>query len=206
MQKTFTLCKKGISEKELSNCIKRLFLDYGADIAFDPIVAFGKNSACPHWHPSDERLEDQELVLIDIGALWNNYASDMTRVLFLKPPQKEIKEAFLAVQQAYEAAASAAKPGVDCAYLDTLARKALQEANLEDFFTHGLGHGVGLEVHEAPRLNKFAVNIPLIEGDVITIEPGIYLPNIGGIRLENTLVIEKEKARSFMSMPFFLEA
>ena len=202
MKEAFSLCKKGISEKELACSIKHLFLEKGADISFEPIVAFGKNSACPHWHPTDERLNDHELVLIDCGALWKNYAGDMTRVLFLKKPQKKLKEAFLAVQKAYEAAAHAAKAGANSADIDACARSILKKARLESFFTHGLGHGVGLEVHEAPRLNKTATHTTLIEGDVITIEPGVYLPGIGGIRLENTLVIEKEEARSLMSMPF----
>ena len=202
MKEAFSFCRKGISEKDLSCIIKRLFLDKGADISFEPIVAFGKNSACPHWHPTDERLDDPELVLIDCGALWKNYAGDMTRVLFLKKPQKKLQEAFLAVQKAYEAAAQAAKAGARCSEIDAQARAVLKKAKLESFFTHGLGHGVGLEVHEAPRLNKTATHTSLFEGDVITIEPGVYLPGIGGIRLENTLVIEKEGARSLMSMPF----
>jgi len=202
MQEAFLLCKRGISEKELACQIKQLFLQRGADISFEPIVSFGKNSACPHWHPTDERLTNQEIVLIDCGAEWNHYAADMTRVHFLKPPKKKLKEAFLAVVKAYEAAARAAKAGVSCAHIDAQARASLRKSKMEPFFTHGLGHGVGIDVHEAPRLNKRAENILLLEGDVITIEPGVYLPGIGGIRLENTLVVEKEGVRSLMSMPF----
>ena len=205
MKKAFTLCTKGISEKELACQIKRLFLEKNADISFDPIVSFGKNTACPHWHPSDDRLDNQDIVLIDCGAYWNHYAADMTRVLFLKPPKGKLKKAFLAVQSAYETAAHAAKPGVTCSYLDSCAREVLKEAKLEAFFTHSLGHGIGLNVHEAPRLSKTAHRATLVEGDVFTIEPGVYLPGIGGIRLENTLVVGKKGVRSLMDMPFYNE-
>lgn len=200
--RAFTHCKKGVTEKELACFLKRGFLEQGADMAFEPIVAFGKNSACPHWTPTDEPFSDQELVLIDCGAKWQQYDSDMTRVFFYKKPCQELKQAFDAVQRAYEAAALQAKPGVSSSFVYDVAYKEL--AGLAHLFTHGLGHGVGLEIHESPYVRKECKDTFLQVGDVITIEPGVYIPGVGGIRLENTLFIEPQGAVSMMKMPFVL--
>lgn len=198
IQEAFEYCKDGISEKDLAAFIKIRFLEQHAGIAFDPIVAFGINSACPHWTPSDDRLFKQDVILIDCGAQWNGYDGDMTRTLFYKKPSKEIQHAYDAVQKAYHAAKALAKPGIAVIELYESAVAALKEEGLDQFFNHGLGHGVGLEIHEAPSLKKNSHNVFLEEGDVITIEPGVYLPGIGGIRYENTLFIGKEKAESFL--------
>lgn len=205
LNEAFSFCTEGVTEKEVAFFIKKRFLDELAGWSFEPIVAFGKNSACPHWSPSDEKLSSHDVILIDCGALWNSYAGDMTRTQFRKKPKQELLHAYEAVQSAYQAALHHAQPGVAVAELYDQAYNALKESNVEQYFTHGLGHGVGLEIHEAPSLRKTSHNVFLQEGDVITIEPGVYLPGIGGIRFENTLYIGKNGPESFIDssyMPF----
>lgn len=203
MQQALSLCKKGISEKELSQKIEILFLKRGATSSFEPIVAFGKNSAIPHWVSTDERLNDQELVLIDCGAVWNNYRADMTRVIFLKPPSKTLLNAFQAVKKAYNAIQKKAKKGARCSLLANLANTIFKKAGLQRYVLHGAGHGLGLALHEAPFLEPWSQE-KLFEHDVIAIEPAVYIPHVGGIRVENTLVVQEGKSVSFMDMPFYI--
>jgi Xaa-Pro aminopeptidase len=204
MELAISLCKKGISEKELSSKIKIFFLQSGADIAYEPIVAFGKNSTMLHWKPSDERLNDQDLVFIDCGAVWNNYLSDMSRVIFLKTPSKKLYKFFKTVEKAYLAILKKAKAGITCSRLNEIAEDVYKKAGLQKYVQCYLGHGVGLAIHEAPYIIPDS-QVRLIEHDVISIEPGLVVPGLWGFHLENTLVVHKNKLISFMTMPFYLQ-
>lgn len=214
IEEACTLCEKGflylvdkihegITEVELEALLKGFWFTHGAEsVSFDPIIAFGVHTACPHWVSSSTPLLPDSPILIDIGVKVHGYHSDMTRTLFFGRPDAELLACHALVQETYTLVVSHARPGVTPLSLDTIAREFLKSKGYGDSFIHGLGHGVGLEVHEPPRISPFAREEKELElGDVITIEPGIYLPGRGGIRLENTLVIEENSARSLMSVP-----
>jgi len=193
----------GVTEEALSRAVKSFWFSQGADgIAFEPIIAFGANSASPHWSPSSTALKDNSVVLIDIGVQVQGYNSDMTRTFFWGQPDRELLKYYSIVHGAYALAEQLAKPGVAPIDLDKSVREYFAEHGCEDKFIHGLGHGVGLELHEAPRINSvFEHELPLIEGDVITIEPGLYIEGKGGIRIESTFVVEQDRARNLFSLP-----
>jgi Xaa-Pro aminopeptidase len=158
--------------------------------AFDTIVASGARSALPHAQPSATILGRNELLLIDMGAALAGYASDMTRVLFLGCPGSRIKRIYNAVLEAQLAAIDAVRPGVTAAHVDGAARRSLRKKGLEKAFVHSTGHGLGLEIHEPPRIGR-ADKTSLREGMTITIEPGAYLEGFGGVRIEDTVVVTK---------------
>jgi len=158
--------------------------------AFETIVASGSRSALPHAQPSQRIARQNELLLIDMGATLDGYASDMTRVVFLGRPGTRIKRIYRAVLEAQLAAIDAVRPGVTAAYVDRQARRSLKSEKLDKAFVHSTGHGLGLEIHEPPRLGK-GEKTRLREGMALTIEPGAYLEGFGGIRIEDTVVVTK---------------
>jgi Xaa-Pro aminopeptidase len=179
--------REGASERELVAELEIFWLQQGGEgHSFEPIVAFGENSALPHHRPGERRLKRGDLVLLDMGVQVEDYQSDMTRVEFFGDVDPKLREIHDIVMQAYEAAVAVAKEGVDAEEVDRAARSIIEAAGYE--LPHGLGHGVGLEVHELPRV-KSGIPAVLEAGNVITIEPGIYLPGLGGVRYENTLLV-----------------
>ncbi len=156
--------------------------------SFDTIVASGARTALPHAHPSDRRLEENELLLIDMGAFVDGYASDMTRVSFLGFPSKRIRTLYRAVAEAQLAAMGAVRAGVTAARVDGAAREVLKRHELDRAFVHSTGHGLGLEIHEAPRIGK-KEQTKLRAVMVITIEPGAYIEGLGGVRIEDTVLV-----------------
>jgi Xaa-Pro aminopeptidase len=158
--------------------------------AFETIVASGERAALPHAQPSRKIAAQNELLLIDMGATLDGYASDMTRVVFLGRPNKEIKGIYRAVLEAQLAAIDAVRPGVTAEYVDRQARRSLKAKGLDKAFVHSTGHGLGLEIHEPPRLGK-REKTRLREGMAITIEPGVYLEGFCGVRIEDTVVVTK---------------
>jgi Xaa-Pro aminopeptidase len=195
--------REGITEVQLVQALKAFWFTNGAEsLSFDPIVAFGPNSACPHWIPSAFALTKNSPVLIDIGVSVGGYHSDMTRTLFFGRPDPELQACKAVVLEAYRRAEERAVPGVTPFQLDSVAREYISSKGYGEYFVHGLGHGVGLQVHEPPRISATAPDEPALQvGDVITIEPGIYLPGRGGVRIENTVVIEESGARSLIPTP-----
>lgn len=182
--------KVGVTEIELAREFEFYMKKRGAEaLSFPPIVAFGENSALPHHHSSTRKLKKNEVVLIDIGVVLNGYASDMTRVIFFGTVSKRIEEIFRFVKRAHQAALEKCRPGEAIATLDEVARKVM--GTEEKHFVHALGHGIGLDVHEYPRICSELRKEKLEAGMVITIEPGLYLPGIGGIRYEDMIVITK---------------
>jgi Xaa-Pro aminopeptidase len=214
IQEACTLCEQGfthllgeihegVTEQHLSRALKAFWFTHGAEeVSFEPIIAFGPNSACPHWSSSSTPLAMHSQILIDIGVKCHSYHSDMTRTIFFGRPDPEMLACHTFVQEAYMMAFSQVRPGVVPSELDATARHYLASKGYGDTFVHGLGHGVGLEVHESPRISASATHeYPLEVGDVITIEPGVYLEGRGGIRIENTIVIEAFAPRSFFTVP-----
>jgi Xaa-Pro aminopeptidase len=156
--------------------------------AFDTIVAGGARTALPHAHPTLARLERGHLVIVDMGAMLNGYASDMTRMLFLGKPDTGLKRAYGAVLEAQLAAVDAVRPGVKAHSVDRAARRVLERHGLSRAFVHSTGHGLGLEIHEPPRVGKNDKTL-LEKGMAITIEPGVYIEGFGGIRIEDTVAV-----------------
>lgn len=184
--------KDGISEIELAIELEIFWKRKGGQgLAFEPIIAFGANSAMPHYRASNVRLEPDMPVLIDIGVKWNGYHSDMTRTFFWGRPTAIMQEIYDVVQEAQSRALALCQPGTLIGDLDSAARDYIASKGYGENFLHSLGHGVGLEIHEWPLIRKKEPyqNLPLEEGMVITIEPGIYLPGVGGVRIEDTIAI-----------------
>jgi Xaa-Pro aminopeptidase len=190
-----TLLKEGISESEVAAELEIFWKRHGGKgLAFEPIIAFGANSSMPHYRAGDTKLKKGDIVLIDIGVNFKHYHSDMTRVVFFGDVDPELKKIYAIVKEAQQAALNLCKPGTLIGSLDQTAREIIAAKGYGERFTHSLGHGVGLEIHEWPMLRNAAPfkDVPLQAGMVITIEPGIYLPGKGGVRLENTVVITDE--------------
>lgn len=187
---------------DLRNVIRHEADLRGADgLSFESIVAAGTMSSRPHYEPQARLLETGNLLLIDMGMRLAGYCSDMTRVVGLgRRPQARLVKAYRALLEAQEAALDAVGPGVACAELDRIARDKLKTSKLAKYFTHGLGHGVGLEIHEPPALNGRSKEI-LRPGMVITIEPGVYLPGVGGIRIEDLVLVTRSGHRVLSHSP-----
>jgi Xaa-Pro aminopeptidase len=183
---------QGVQENALAFQLEMFWREQGAKgVAFEPIIAFGSNSSKPHYRAGNDQLKANEPVLIDIGVELNHYHSDMTRMAVMGELGEEMKAIFDIVQEAHQRAIELVKPGTSIADLDDAARLYIDSKGYGEQFSHSLGHGIGLEVHEFPliRRNKKNESIFLEEGMAITIEPGIYLPGIGGVRLEDTVVV-----------------
>lgn len=181
--------RPGISELEIVALFgSAIFRATGAAPPFETIVASGPHAARPHHSSSDRVLKRGELVLIDVGLCLAGYTVDLTRTLGFPPVPKRMLKTWSLVLAAQRATARAARPGVTGADLDAAARRVFRRAGVEKHFTHSLGHGVGLEVHEEPRLQRRAVT-PLRPGMVFTIEPGLYHPNDHGVRIEDTFLL-----------------
>jgi len=183
------LLRPGVTEREYAVALERAMVDLGAEApAFDSIVAAGPNGAIPHHVPGDRPFAPGDLVTIDCGARLAGYHADMTRTVAIGAPGGWQREIYAVVAEAQRAGMAAALPGADVGDVDATARDVIEAAGHGGNFTHGLGHGVGLEVHEAPiigydRAGTLQDRVP------ITIEPGIYLPGLGGVRIEDTLVV-----------------
>jgi Xaa-Pro aminopeptidase len=179
----------GRTERELAILLERAMVDLGAEaLAFDTIVASGPNGAIPHHKPSDRRFERGDLITVDCGARYQGYHADMTRTVALGEPAAWQREVYELVAAAQRAGVAAAVPGADIGDVDATARDIIEAAGHGAHFQHGLGHGVGLQVHEAPimgydRTGKLMDRVP------VTVEPGVYLPGTGGVRIEDTLVV-----------------
>lgn len=184
--------KEGIAEQELALELEFFWKRKGAKkLAFDSIIAFGANSSMPHHRAGSTTLQMGMPVLIDIGVVWKHYHSDMTRVVFFGPPSSAMEKIYQVVEKAKQAALTLCRPGIPLKHLDQTARQVMIEEGYGDFFPHSLGHGLGLEIHEPPTIRSkgpFAEQL-LEANQVITIEPGLYLPGLGGVRLEDTIVI-----------------
>ncbi|MCY1702244.1 M24 family metallopeptidase [Deinococcus sp. SL84] len=183
--------RAGVRELDIAMALEQGLRQAGATSAFDVIVASGVRGALPHGTASDRVIEDGDLVTVDFGANLNGYNSDMTRTVAVGQPADELKRLYNAVLEAEEAAVRAVRPGLKASDLDAVARDILAGHGLAEAFAHSLGHGVGLVVHEGPRLAQGSEDV-LAPGMVITIEPGAYVPGLGGVRIEDLVLVTED--------------
>lgn len=201
-----TLRKKGsVDERSIAAVLEFEMKSRGSsEPSFETIIAAGANGSLPHYRPGDARLSRGGVLLVDWGAMVGGYHSDMTRtVCFGKWPAK-IREIYSICLEAHAASASLLRAGRSNREVDRAARDIIARAGYGDRFGHGLGHGIGLDIHEGPRLSQAADEAPLRAGQVVTIEPGIYLPGIGGVRLENDYLVTKSGSECLASLPMDL--
>jgi Xaa-Pro aminopeptidase len=195
------LLKPGVRESEVAAEIEYQMRTRGASgPSFETIVAFGDRAALPHARPTGKRLRKNELVVLDLGVILGHYCSDITRTVFAGRAPKRIQTWYKAVLEAQEAAISSAREGVACRDVDLAARRVLAGYGLDHLFVHSTGHGLGLEVHEDPRVAK-GQERPLQSGNVITIEPGVYAEGIGGIRIEDDVAVHARRTEVLTRAP-----
>jgi Xaa-Pro aminopeptidase len=181
--------KPGIKEVDIALALELEMRRRGAEgKAFDFIVASGERGAMPHGRASEKIIQSGDLITIDFGALKDGYHSDETVTVACGKPEKRAREIHAIVRTAHDLAINAVRPGISCKDLDEVARSYIRDNGYGDYFGHGLGHGIGLEIHEMPTLSPRSTAV-LEEGMVITIEPGIYIPGFGGVRIEDTVVV-----------------
>ncbi|MBJ7338559.1 Xaa-Pro peptidase family protein [Mycolicibacterium sp.] len=184
--------RPGRTEKEVGRDLESRMLDHGADgVSFETIVAAGTNSAVPHHRPTDAVLAAGDFVKIDFGALVEGYHSDMTRTFVLAPVAQWQLDVYDLVSTAQRVGREALAPGVSLSGVDDASRQVIADAGFAENFGHGLGHGVGLQIHEAPGISASSAGT-LLAGSAVTVEPGVYLPGQGGVRIEDTLVVGSE--------------
>lgn len=192
-----SLFQEGISERELALEFEIFCKKKGASaLSFETIIAFGPNSAHPHHRAGESRLRKGDLVLVDAGALLEGYTGDLTRVFFFGPPHPKLQELCKIVQEAQRRAIEKVAPGIRAGELDEIVRAFFDQHNVKPLYMHSLGHGVGVEVHEFPRLSFSGrdKDVRLEEGFCFTIEPGLYLEGVGGIRLEEMVHVTSKGA------------
>jgi Xaa-Pro aminopeptidase len=196
----------GITEKALAWQLDSLMREFGADgVAFGTCVAAGQNGARPHHEPTDRPIAAGEPVVIDMGAVANGYCADLTRTIILGDPPPEFTERYNIVLSAQRAALSGIRAGMSGRDADHLARAVINDAGYAEQFFHGLGHGVGLLIHEAPSLGSRSED-ELVPGNVVSVEPGIYLDDWGGIRIEDLVVVTAEGVRILSHAPKYGES
>jgi Xaa-Pro aminopeptidase len=195
------LLKPGVRELEVAAEIDHQMRRQGAaGPAFESIVAFGERSAYPHARPTAKRLRKNELVVLDVGAILSHYCSDITRTVVVGRAPARIRRWYRAVQEAQSAAVETVQVGVTCGEVDAAARRVLAGYRLDRYFVHSTGHGLGLEVHEDPRVAKGQKQV-LEPGNVITIEPGVYVPGVGGIRIEDDVAVHATRTEVLTRIP-----
>ncbi|HEK25445.1 aminopeptidase P family protein [Hydrogenobaculum sp.] len=196
--------KPGMTEKDVKDFVVCEFLKEKAQKeSFDTIVATGKNSAVPHHETSFDVVENDKPLLVDMGLMWEHYATDFTRTFHIGKPSEEFLKVYEIVKDAHLFAIEKAISGNYLKDVDLAARSYIESKGYGDYFTHSTGHGVGLEIHEDPRVYKTSEDI-IEEGFVFTVEPGIYLPNHFGVRLENIVYIENGLPHVMSSIPLDL--
>jgi Xaa-Pro aminopeptidase len=190
------LLQPGVSEREISLALEIALKTRGGDEkAFDFIVASGQRGALPHGVASEKLLAAGELVTIDFGVRWHGYHSDETVTLAIGEIGEKLREIYAVVLEAHDRAIAAIRPGVPLREIDAVARDYIVEQGFGDYFGHGLGHGVGLEVHEFPTVSPRSEDVAE-EGMVFTIEPGIYIPELGGVRIEDMVLVTADSCRT----------
>ena len=202
LEATIPLIKVGMTERELSSELVVQLLKHGSEpeMPFSPIVSGGPNAANPHASPSDRKLQIGDMLIVDWGAAYDGYISDLTRTFAVGDVDDEFEKIHKIVQEANAAGRAAGKPGVHCANVDIAARTVIEKAGYGEFFTHRTGHGIGMEGHEEPYMR--GDNMQILEpGMAFTVEPGIYLPNRNGVRIEDNVVITETGADVLSDMP-----
>jgi Xaa-Pro aminopeptidase len=189
----------GRPEHEIAWTLEQLFHDGGGRGGFEAVVASGPNAARPHARATDRKIGAGETVVIDTGCIVDGYRSDYTRTFATGPLGDELKEAYAVCLEAQEAALAGIRPGLSGVAADALAREVVDATRFKGLFGHGLGHGLGLEVHEAPRMSAESKDT-LAPGNVVTVEPGIYIPGRGGIRIEDDVLVTEDGIENLTSL------
>ncbi len=201
LQRVVDSLQPGMTEREVANRLWRAFLEEGAEgLAFEPLVLTGPNGALPHALPGGHPLRPGDMLIVDCGVVLDGYISDITRTFAVGEPDPEMAQIYQVVQRANEAGRAAAGPGVPAQEVDRAARRVIEEAGYGDFFIHRTGHGIGLEVHEPPYIVE-GNGLVLQPGMTFTVEPGIYLPGRGGVRIEDDVVITEAGCESLTTFP-----
>jgi Xaa-Pro aminopeptidase len=196
--------RPGMSEGQVTWEIERKIREAGADLAFPPIVAAGANGARPHHHPGNYLIKEGEPIIIDMGARIGGYCADFTRTVFLGEPTERFQEIYTLVRRAQAAAEAGLAAGMESLAGDALGRDVIVQAGYGEAFGHSLGHGVGLAVHEAPSLSPVQKRSTVLKaGSIVTVEPGIYLPDWGGVRLEDLVLIGADRAEVLNHLGFY---
>ncbi len=194
----------GLTERQLAHFIDQQFRDLGSDgQAFDTIVASGPNAARPHHAPGDRAIQAGEPVIIDMGARVEGYCGDLTRTVWVGQPSPQLGTMYRLVADAQQAAFATIRAGIDAGAVDQAARDVFAAAGVEQYFVHGLGHAIGLRIHESPFLGKQSAAV-LRAGQVITIEPGVYIAGWGGVRIEDVVVVEAQGYENLTGAPKLL--
>lgn len=184
--------RAGLRERDIANRITYLIKDGGCSKeSFDTIAVAGENAALPHGQPGDKQLQTGDMLTLDFGGFYKGYASDMTRTVMINNASQKLKDIYLWLLEAQQVGVSHVKAGASGKEIDAKVRECLHKHDLDKYFQHGLGHGVGLEIHEGPRLSPLSDSI-LEENMVVTVEPGVYIPAWGGIRIEDTVIVKKD--------------
>ena len=198
---TLKILKPGVQEAEIGAEIEYQMRKRGASgPAFESIVAFGERSALPHARPTAKRLRKNELVVLDLGVILAHYCSDITRTVYAGRAPARVRTWYKAVLEAQAAAVGAVRAGVSCGEVDAAARRVLAGYKLDRYFTHSTGHGLGMEVHEDPRLARGQKTL-LQAGNVVTIEPGVYVEGVGGIRIEDDIAVHTDQTEVLTRIP-----
>ena len=193
--------KEGVTERDIAAELEYRFRKNGADkTSFDTITAAGERGALPHGMPSNRKVKAHELIVIDFGVFYNGYASDTTRTVCIGEPDEKSLKVYNIVKAAQQLGRDAVKEGVICKDIDKTSRDYISKQGFGKYFIHGLGHGVGLEIHELPFVNSRS-DIVLKENMVITIEPGIYLPGEFGVRIEDSILVKKDGYEIMTKLP-----
>jgi Xaa-Pro aminopeptidase len=193
--------KPGVSEREIALELEYSMRQGGAEgVSFPTIVASGVNSALPHATPQDRRLERGDALVMDFGAVYQGYHSDETWTCFVEEAGDRQRDVYDLVGEAHDRALSAVRSGVSCSEIDRIARGCIEDGGMGAYFSHGTGHGVGLDVHEAPRLAAGSERI-LEAGMVITVEPGVYIPGLWGVRIEDMVLVKNDGCEVLTGMP-----
>ncbi len=187
--------REGVSEREVALEFEVAMRRAGADgLGFDPIVAFGESGAEPHHEPTGRALRRGDLVTLDVGAAVGGYRSDMTRTVAFGPPSDAMRDVYALVAEAQRAGVEVVAKGVPASDVDAAARRVIEDAGFGDAFSHPVGHGVGLEIHESPIMRATCAT-ELRVGAVVTVEPGVYLPGVGGVRIEDMVEVTLDGRR-----------
>jgi Xaa-Pro aminopeptidase len=204
----FEMVRPGTTERAVAARIESAIREAGFERpAFDTIVASGPNAALPHYRAGDRVLERGDVVVLDFGGVLDGYCSDLTRTVAVAPPSAEAHRVHQAVREAQQAAIDAVRPGIATTDVDRAARRVLDAHGLGEAFGHGTGHGLGLDVHEEPRVTRPRADVapvPLEPGMVFTIEPGAYLPGWGGVRIEDDVLVTARGCEVLTSVPYAL--
>ncbi|NLO84649.1 MAG: aminopeptidase P family protein [Clostridiales bacterium] len=191
-ERVLSVIKEGVTEKEIALTLNFDMMRHGASAcSFSTIVAAGANGSLPHAVPSEYKIRRGDMITMDFGALYGGYCADMTRTVAVGEPSAEMKKVYQIVLEAQKMAQDAVMAGKNCRAIDSIARDYIYGKGYEGRFGHGLGHSVGIDIHENPRFSQ-ACNDTLVAGQIMTVEPGIYLPGIGGVRIENSVSVTED--------------